>query len=374
VHLTNGKADLRYLIDSYRDWAAHQQVPVIEGLAADLDKIETAPWPQLGGSCRCAFIHLTGRGDFLALQLIEIPPGGRTDWLRHLYDEVFHVLSGYGGAVVDLGEHQAHAFEWGPRALFSPPLNARYRLSNLSASEPVRLLCANNLPFLMNVFRNEALLFDHPHAFGDRAGHPDAFSGRATEVSLAPGRHLLETSLIPDLAAVALPEWEARGAGNRNINIMLAESSMHARVSEMPPGTYTKGRWHDVGVHVTGVAGTGYTLIWKHGEKAFERLDLRPGSVFALPDESFHQHFNAGRGPLRYLAISMGNERYPMLARKLRRRQVFDRSVKDGGLQIDYADQDPRFHTMWLAELAKLGVASRMEQHFSSPALGSAAS
>jgi hypothetical protein len=70
----------------------------------------------------------------------------------------------------------------------------------------------------------------------------------------------------------------------------------------------------------------------------------------------------------------MGNERYPMLARKLRRREVFDRSIREGGLQIDYADQDPRFHPMWLAELAKAGVASRMEQHFPPQAFRGAAS
>ena len=373
VHLTDSKTDLRYLIDSYRDWAALQQIPIVEGLLADLDTIETAPWARLGGGCRCAFILLAGRGDFLALQLIEIPPGGRTDWMRHLYDEVFYAVTGYGGAVVDLGEHKAHQFEWGPRALFSPPLNARYRIANLSASEPARLLCANDLPFLMNVFRNEGLLFDHPYAFPQREPRPGAYSGNGDLVSLAPGRHLWETSLIGDLGAFALPEWEARGAGNRNINIALAHSSMHAHVSELPPGTYTKGRWHDSGVHVIAISGAGYTLVWKHGEENFERLALRPGSVFALTDETFHQHFNTGAQPLRYLAVSMGNERYPMLARKLKRREVFDRSIRDGGLQIDYADQDPRFHPMWLAELAKIGVASRMEQHFA-PQLGSAAS
>jgi len=372
--LTDGKADLRYLLDSYRDWAARQRLPVIEGLAANLDTVETAPWARLGGGCRCAFIHLAGRGDFLALQLIEIPPGGRTEWMRHLYDEVFYTVAGYGGAVVDLGGQQAHQFEWGPRALFSPPLNARYRLANLSASEPARLLCANDLPFLMNVFRNEDLLFDHPYAFPQRQAHPGAYSGNGKLISLAPGRHLWETSLVPDLGTFALPEWEARGAGNRNINIALADSSMHAHVSEMPPGTYTKGRWHDSGVHVVAISGEGYTLVWKRGEEKFERLALRPGSVFALTDETFHQHFNAGAGPLRYLAVSMGNERYPMLARKLKRREVFDRSIREGGLQIDYADQDPRFHPMWLAELAKAGVASRMEQHFAPQAFRGAAS
>jgi hypothetical protein len=32
--LTGGKADLRYLIDSYLDWAAGEQIPVVEGLGS----------------------------------------------------------------------------------------------------------------------------------------------------------------------------------------------------------------------------------------------------------------------------------------------------------------------------------------------------
>jgi hypothetical protein len=37
-----------------------------------------------------------------------------------------------------------------------------------------------------------------------------------------------------------------------------------------------------------------------------------------------------------------------------------DVTVKDGGCQIEYEDQDPRIHRMYLAELAKHGVTSGM--------------
>jgi mannose-6-phosphate isomerase-like protein (cupin superfamily) len=360
--LTSGKADFRYLIDSYLDWAAAQQIPMVEGLGVDLDRVATAPWGRLGGGCRAAFLHLQGRGDFLALQLIELPPGAQTDWARHLYDEVFYVLSGHGSASIEVGEGETRAFEWGPRALFSPPLNARFRLANRSESEPARLICGNDLPFLMNVFRNERFVFDHPFPFPERVGRAASFAGEGEFVPVAPGRHMWETSHIPDLGSFALPEWEARGAGNRNINVILSDSSMHAHVSELPAGTYTKGRRHDAGVHVMAISGAGYTLVWKPGDAVFERLELRPGSVFALTDETLHQHFNPGGEPLRYLAISIGSDRYPMLARKLKRRQVFDADLKDGGLQIDYQDQDPRIHAIWREEIARTGAASRMEQ------------
>ena len=75
--MASDKSGLRYLIDSYLEWIARQGVPVVEGIAVDLNAIETAPWPRLGGGARAAFVQLRGRGDFVGLQVIDIPPGGR---------------------------------------------------------------------------------------------------------------------------------------------------------------------------------------------------------------------------------------------------------------------------------------------------------
>jgi hypothetical protein len=37
-----------------------------------------------------------------------------------------------------------------------------------------------------------------------------------------------------------------------------------------------------------------------------------------------------------------------------------DTSLKDGGNQIEYEDQDPRIHRIYLDELTKNGVESKM--------------
>ena len=78
----------------------------------------------------------------------------------------------------------------------------------------------------------------------------------------------------------------------------------------------------------------------------------------------FHQHFNTGREAARYLAISMGSHRYPVLGHKLKLKQAPDASIQEGGAQINYEDQDPRIHAIWLRELAATGVASRMGKYF----------
>src|SRR3954465_4653977 len=137
--MTNDSSNLRYLIDCYRDWMVGEGLPIVEGIAVDLHTVETALWPRRGGGTRGAFVQLRGRGDFVGLQVIDIPPRGATDWAHHLFDEVFYVLAGHGSAVIDAGEGQRHSFEWGARALFSPPLNTPYRLFNTSGTESVRI-------------------------------------------------------------------------------------------------------------------------------------------------------------------------------------------------------------------------------------------
>jgi hypothetical protein len=48
-------------------------------------------------------------------------------------------------------------------------------------------------------------------------------------------------------------------------------------------------------------------------------------------------------------------------------------SIKEGGAQIEYADQDPRIHALWLAELRKTGVKSQMGAFFDETEAASAA-
>ncbi len=352
------KPDLRYLIDSYLVWAARQDIPIVEGVAVDLHHVETTSWPRVGVGCRGAFVHLRGRGDFVALQVIDIPPDRSTDRLRHLFDEVWYVLAGHGRVVIE-GD-KTYEFDCGARALFSPPLNAPYRLTNTSASERMRLVCASNLPFLMNVFRNESFLFDNPMAFPQRVARDGYFSGERDVLPADHGRQFWDTSVIPDLVALPLPEWRARGGGSRNVEIGLSGSSMHVHLSQIPAGTYNKGRVA-AGPHVFPLAGSGYTLVWKDGDAEFERHDWRPGLVFVAPDDRYHQHFNTGTQPSRHFAVSFGNHRYPVLARLAKRAEAPVTAVKDGGPQVDFEDQDPRIHALWSSELAKNGTASRME-------------
>jgi hypothetical protein len=96
----------------------------------------------------------------------------------------------------------------------------------------------------------------------------------------------------------------------------------------------------------------------------------RHGVMYAPPHWMFHQHFNTAPEPARYLAIGMGSRRYPFST--IRRNGAAgqaDTSVKDGGRQIEYEDQDLRFHHKWLHAIAKTGVKSEMGDVFDEAAV-----
>ena len=346
----------RVLIDTYLDWTAAEGVPVVEDFCVDLHRVETRPWPRLGTDG--AIVHMKGRGDYIAVFLVDLPPGGSTTPQRHLYEEIFYVVSGYGAAVVEDSTGAAYV-RTGAGSMFAPPLNTRCRIFNGSGLERARIASTNNLPMVMNAFRNEKFIFDNSFAFAEREGREGYFGGKGELVPTHGNRQMWETNFIPDVRSFKLNTWSARGAGSANMVFCLAEGTMHAHCSEMSVGTYKKAHRHGPDFHVFIVNGEGYSLFWHEGED-FRRYDWHPGCVFAPTDMIWHQHFNTSAEPARYMATAYGSSRYPFSNEKRRIKLGVDVSFKQGGAQIEYTDQDPRIHRMYLEELARNGVKSRM--------------
>ncbi len=103
-------ADSKFCIDPYLDWAAGEGVPIVEDFAVDLHKVDTKPWARFGTDG--AIIHTHGRGDFVTLFVIDLPPGGASEPMSHVFDEVYFVLSGSGSATVETADGGQHTFEW----------------------------------------------------------------------------------------------------------------------------------------------------------------------------------------------------------------------------------------------------------------------
>jgi len=349
----------KYLCDPYLDWAKAQGVPIVEGFGIDIRTAPVASWPRYG--MKGALCHLAGRDDFITIFAFELPPGSRSAELHHLYEDVTYVISGHGSTVITLPDGRKHTFEWGPKSLFSVPLNATYRHFNGSGTEPARLASTNNMVFVMNRFRNEEFIFGSPMQFPERIGGHNYFAGEGEFIGITPGRHQWETNFVPDIAAFELKTWEARGAGGSNLRFMLADNTIGCHSSEMPVGTYKKGHRHYDGVCVFAVTGMGYSLLWHEDDQDFTRVDWEHGCVYCPPESMYHQHFNVADHPSRYLALQVGTIRHPLtrVKRAMWDSEV-DKNVNEGGAQVEYADQDPRVHGIWLEEIAKHGVKSGM--------------
>jgi mannose-6-phosphate isomerase-like protein (cupin superfamily) len=322
----------KYLIDPYEEWAKGEGIPIVTGAAVDLLAVEPKPWARFG--VNGAFCHLDGRCDFLSVFLIELPPGTSSVLQRHLYDEVCYVLAGHGSTEIELTDGQTRRIEWGPRSVFAVPMNARYRHRNTS-SAPARLAAVNDLRYMFNLYRKQDFIFNTPNTFPERDGDV-----------------LLQADVL------ALDGVEA-GRGMSSLSPTLADGSIGVDIVELASGTYAQASRQMQGSHLFGVSGEGYTLSWEEGAKDFTRTGWRHGVVYAPPGMAFHQHFNVGTAPARYLDLQLGSRRYPMF--RSRRAAYGDKNVyASGSAEIAYADQDPRIHRMWLDAVAGKGVTPRM--------------
>jgi len=366
--LMEARKAARVGLNPYNDWVEREGLIVYEGVSCDLLAIETKHWPRYG--VNGAAVHLRGRGDFCNMFALDIPGGASTTPQRHLYEEVMYVIEGRGSTELQFADGRTHSFEWQPQSMFAIPLNATYRLHNADGQRRAIVATVTSLPLMMKIFHHDKFIFDNDFFFEDRIGKDAYYTGSGDMTMLRPGSNFWETNFVPDLGKIELTLWSERGPGSRNLMFLLGEGNMHTHVSEIQPGTYKKAHRHGAGRHVFTVTGKGYSLLWFDGEKDFSRVDWRPGVVFPPIEGQFHQHFVTSEEPSRYLAVGVSNMRYPLT--EAQRRSGSDdeggqgnvaRSVKLGGGQIEYEDQDPRIHALWLEEMRKNGITPQFEKY-----------
>jgi quercetin dioxygenase-like cupin family protein len=341
----------------YHQWIASQNLPVIRDFyIEDLRKVDLAPWDWKGG--RGVYLNLIGTGDANDAYIVEIPPGGSLKPQRMLFEELIFVVSGNGASSVWYDDSRKVNFEWQAGSLFSPPINTWRQHFNSSGGEPARLLVVTSAPPIINLFRNMDFVLNNNFRFSDRfAADADTFSGDG-ESYKSRNVTVWDTNFVPNVRTIPLVARPGRGGGGSFLHIELSENTMIAHISEFPVGTYKKAHRHGPGAHVVIIGGQGYSLMWPEGEP-IQRFDWHDGSVIVPPERWFHQHFNTGATPARYLALRWGSRKFPRVMGKA---YGTDESVKAGGDQIEYPDEDPAIRRMFEAELAKNGVTSRMDE------------
>lgn len=334
----------------YTRWVASEGLDIIDGIyVEDLNTVELKSWDRRGG--RGVFINHDASRTTNDCYVCEIPAGKELAPQRQLFEEMIMVLSGNGSTSVWNDAGQKVTFEWGPGALFAIPLNTWHQHFNGSGSSVARFVSVTNMPPIVNLYEEMDFIYNTAHDFKTRfSGEADYFAPKDEMNGFR-----LETNFVADAVNLPLVSAKERGAGGGHIRFNLAKSSMNAHISQFPVGTYKKAHAHGPGAHVIILAGEGYSLMWPEGEEP-KRYEWKPGTLITPPNMWFHQHFNTGNSPARYLAF-----KYEGVA--FRNAQGVPKawiSKRIGGHQIDYADESQLVRTMFAEALSEKGLTPQM--------------
>jgi quercetin dioxygenase-like cupin family protein len=338
----------------YEAWQKSEGIPIYTGsYVTDLKALELAPWARVGQ--KGAFVNLAEQEEDDG-RVIEIAPGGQTTVQHHLYEATVYVVDGRGATSFWQQGSAKQTVEWQRGSLFAPPLNCYYQHYNLDGQQPARLFSVTNAPTIINTLSEADFVHEVEYAFKNRY---DTQSDFFTDPGKSIGKRDWQTNFVADTRGFKLIEWLERGAGGATINFRLGNNTkMAAHISEFPPGTYKKAHRHGVGAHVIILDGEGYSLLWFDGDTERKRVDWKDGAVLSPKDGEFHQHFNTGPVPARYLALRFG---VPGVASgRGDRGAAWNTEEELNG--IDYEREDPAIFELYTAECRKHGADVRMEQ------------
>jgi oxalate decarboxylase/phosphoglucose isomerase-like protein (cupin superfamily) len=338
----------------YTRWVAAEGLDILDAIYVhDLHTVELKPWARRGG--RGVYLNHDASRTSNDCYVCEIPPGKQLAPQRQLFEEMIYVLDGRGSTAVWNDAGKKVSFEWKAGAIFAIPLNAHHQHFNGSGKEPARFVAVTNGPTIINSFSDIDFVFGTQRDFKGRfAGESDYFANKGEQKGL-----LLDTNFVADAINLPLISAKERGAGGGHIRFNMAKGSMNSHISQFPIGTYKKAHMHGPGAHVIILSGEGFSLMWPEGEEP-RRYEWKEGTMIVPPNMWFHQHFNTGTTPARYLAFKAEGV-------AVRNAQGVPKawiSRRVGGHQIDYADESPVIRQSFSAALSNVGLAPKMEEAY----------
>ena len=338
----------------YTRWVREEGLDILSAMyVPDLHTVELKPWPRRGG--RGVFLNHDASRTSNDCYVCEIPAGKHLAPQRQLYEEMIYILDGRGSTSVWNDAGKKLTFEWKAGAIFAIPLNAMHQHFNGSGRDAARFVSVTNAPGIINSFGDVGFVFDTRYDFRDRfSGEPDYFASGGEQKGL-----LLDTNFVADAINLPLISAKERGAGGGHIRFSMAKGSMNSHISQFPVGTYKKAHAHGPGAYVIIMNGEGFSLMWPEGEEP-RRYEWREGSLIVPPNMWYHQHFNTGTTPARYLAFKAEGV-------AIRNAQGVPKawiSKRLGGDQIDYADESPRVKDWFASALARHGIEARMKEAY----------
>jgi oxalate decarboxylase/phosphoglucose isomerase-like protein (cupin superfamily) len=356
---TNGAvaAPPRRLKFTHDRWMDSLGLPIYSGYyIEDMRELKLGRWDERG--CDAAFIQLEGQQGVTETRVSEIPPRGVLPSVRLAFDEVVYVVQGRGATTVWRSGGERKSFEWSENSMFLLPRHHFHQFSNTHGARPARLLHYNYFPLALSASPDPAAFISTGRGVAGEPmreidlealyGEPSLRTTTGDDVAWKRKVSVWVGSFFPDMSA-----WDKltvntnRGAGGRSVAMEFPGSEISCHMSMFPSRTYKKAHRHGPGRAIVIPAGEGYSVMWEEGK---DRViaPWKPGSLVTPPNRWFHQHFNVGDKPARYLAF------HPPLQFDGHAEKVEDRA-RD---QIEYVDEDPAVRERFEAELARRGLTS----------------
>ena len=331
-------------------------LPIYRGyFQPDLRTIELGHWEERG--CDAAFLLLNGQEQVCEARVTEIPPGATLPPLKFALDEMVYVLQGRGSTSVWSGDGPKRSFEWEARSLFRLPRHHTHQFSNLHGTQPVRLFHYNYLPVAMAAIPYIEYFVNNDSYAPDLDLDNSAYASAKAQWTQWTGgsegmrgqRFAWIGNFFPDLALWDKIEKQSTGRDPRlgSVAVHFPESPLMAHMSVFPPGTYRKAHRHGPAFAIVIPKGEGFSIMFEEGKEKII-CPWQEGAIFVPPDNWFHQHFNVGTEPMRYLAL---HPPAPFAH--------YER-VGDPANEIDYAVEDPFIRETFEDELAKRGLKTMM--------------
>jgi hypothetical protein len=350
-------------VHPYDRWLESLGVPVFHGYyIEDLRTLKLGYWDRRG--CDVAFLQLAGQEGVSGASLIEIPPGQTLPPFRIAIDDLAYVVQGRGLTTIWAGDKPKVTFEWQKHSMFLAPANYTYQLTNTQGNQPVRILFTNGLPTAMTAIPDARFYFDSSVVdldvlYGSELDfYSEAKVARETSGRM---RHIWMGNFFPDMLLWdKLEPFRGRGAGGHVVWITFPKSLHGSHMSVFDAGTYKKGHRHGPGVVIVIPAGEGFSVMWPNQDAEKVVIPWHEGSVFVPPNRWWHQHFNAGATPARYIALHAPTG-MPTGAASFTS-SAGERLTNREEDQIEYPDEDPWIRQHFEAELAKRGVTSKMPE------------
>jgi mannose-6-phosphate isomerase-like protein (cupin superfamily) len=286
-------------------WPAFQKANTKEGYCFELPTLAVADRPQLGD--KAVVLNIGGNGQLV--QLIEIPPGGKTKWHGYGWDgeALFYVLSGRGETEYrSPGGLPSNKYTWKKNSLFSIPVDHQMQHTNLDPKEPLRML--TSVGYAVNLY---------PYVAEEiRSGRQNPAEG-PEERAATLQRTTYPGHFVDDLREHPVAMREARGNKTAFFNLMATvghRTHPNVHISELT-GAVAFAHKHGNQPMFVILKGSGYDL-WSEAANLQEyeaavkngtvhKSPYQEGTLCAVPaGPHWHQHFSEHpTDPLRYLAI-----------------------------------------------------------------------